>query len=76
VYGLFCPRWYPRRRDGRHALQSKYNASHAGVTMTDYEKSRGTKFGAMPFLQKITWTLKFIVALCTFGFVYPNIMHD
>ena len=61
---------------GRKTRSIEIQPMHAGVVMTDYEKSRGTKFGAMPFLQKITWTLKFIVALCTFGFVYPNIMHE
>ena len=44
--------------------------------MTDYEKSRGTKFGDMTVMHKITWIGKFVIALCTFGFVYPNIMHD
>ena len=38
--------------------------------------NRGTKFGDMPILTKFTWTLKLVVALCTFGFVYPNVMHD
>ena len=43
--------------------------------MAEYA-DRGTKFGAMSFTRKITWTLKFLVALCTFGFAYPNVMHD
>jgi hypothetical protein len=43
--------------------------------MSEYA-DRGTKFGDMPFTGKITWILKFIVAICTFGFVYPNVMHD
>jgi len=38
--------------------------------------NRGTKFADMSFGRKITWTLKFLVALCTFGYVYPNVMHD
>jgi hypothetical protein len=36
----------------------------------------GTKFADMPLKQKLTWTLRFLVALATFGFVYPNVMHD
>lgn len=43
--------------------------------MSEYV-DRGTKFGDMSPGRKITWTLKFIVALVTFGFAYPNIMHD
>ena len=64
------------RAEGRahNALPSKCNPS--GVAMTDYEKSRGTKFGDMPFMQKITWIGKLVIAVCTFGFVYPNVMHD
>jgi hypothetical protein len=37
---------------------------------------RGMKFAHMTIWRKVTWTLQFLVALCTFGFVYPNIMHD
>jgi hypothetical protein len=37
---------------------------------------RGTHFGDMSFLGKIKWTLKLLVALATFGFVFPNLMHD
>lgn len=44
--------------------------------MTEYEKSRGTKFGDMPGMRKITWIGKFIIALVTFGFAFPNVMHD
>lgn len=43
--------------------------------MSEYV-GRGTKFADMPMGRKITWTLKFIVSVCTFGFAYPNIMHD
>lgn len=37
---------------------------------------RGTKFGEMSFSRKIGWTIKFLIALCTFGFVYPNVMSE
>jgi|SoiMethySBSTD1v2_1073268.scaffolds.fasta_scaffold10352_12 hypothetical protein len=37
---------------------------------------QGTKFGDMSPMGKLKWTLKLVVALATFGFVYPNIMHD
>ena len=37
---------------------------------------QGTKFGDMSFIGKIKWTLKLLVALATFGFVYPNVMHE
>ena len=43
--------------------------------MSEYA-NRGTKFGDMPFSRKITWIGKFIIAFCTFGFAYPNVMHD
>ena len=36
----------------------------------------GTRFWDMSFLGKIRWTLKFIVALATFGLVFPNIMVE
>jgi hypothetical protein len=36
----------------------------------------GTKFGDMPFTVKMKWILKFLVALLTGGFVFPNVMHD
>ena len=44
--------------------------------MTEYEKSRGTKFDDMTFTGKIKWIGKLIVALATFGFAFPNVMHD
>lgn len=44
--------------------------------MTDYEKSRGTKFGDMPIGRKFAWLGKLVIAVLTFGFVYPNVMHD
>ena len=44
--------------------------------MTDYEKSRGTKFGDMSIGRKLTWIGKLLIAVVTFGFVYPNVMHD
>ena len=37
---------------------------------------RGTKFGDMSFSRKIIWTLKLLIAVCTFGFAYPNVMSD
>lgn len=43
--------------------------------MSDYA-DRGTNFGDMSFKGKMKWSLKFLVALATFGFVYPNIMND
>ena len=64
------------RAEEMGATRVQYNGSHAGVTMTDYEISRGTKFGAMSFTRKIGWIGKFLIAVCTFGFVYPNVMHD
>ena len=36
----------------------------------------GTKFGDMPLLMKLKWLGKLSVALASFGFVYPNVMHD
>ena len=45
-------------------------------TPTSVYANRGTKFADMPAKQKVTWVLRFLVAVCTFGFVYPNIMHD
>ena len=32
------------------------------------------KWGEMKFVTKVVWIGKLIVALCTFGFVYPNVM--
>jgi hypothetical protein len=49
--------------------------SQIGVTMAEYPVL-GTKFGAMPFTVKMKWILKFLVALLTGGFVFPNVMHD
>ena len=43
--------------------------------MAEYT-DRGTNFGDMSFLGKIRWTLKFLAALATFGFVFPNVMLD
>ena len=36
----------------------------------------GTPFGAMTIGGKFVWILRFIVALCTFGFVFPNVMNE
>ena len=38
--------------------------------------NRGTKFADMTAGRKVRWIFRFIVALCTFGYVYPNVMHD
>ena len=32
------------------------------------------KWGEMKFVTKMVWIGKLIIALCTFGFVYPNVM--
>ena len=40
------------------------------------EHNMGTKFGDMSFTGKMKWIGKLIIALCTAGFVYPNIMTD
>lgn len=36
----------------------------------------GTKFGDMSFLGKLRWIGKLCISLASFGFVYPNVMHD
>ena len=36
----------------------------------------GTRFGDMTAGRKLQFICKLIVALCTFGFVYPNIMTE
>jgi hypothetical protein len=43
--------------------------------MSEYA-DKGTKFSDMSIGRKFTWTLKFMVALVTFGFAFPNIMHE
>ena len=40
------------------------------------DADRGTNFGDMSILAKIKWTLKLLVAIATFGFVFPNVMWD
>jgi hypothetical protein len=36
----------------------------------------GTRFGDMAGGRKIQFVFKLVIALCTFGFVYPNIMTE
>jgi hypothetical protein len=43
--------------------------------MAEYA-DRGTSFWDMSFPRKIVWTLKLVAALLTFGFAFPNVMHD
>ena len=44
--------------------------------MAEVEKSEGTKFGDMSGTGKIAWIGKFIVAVLTFGFAFPNVMNE
>ena len=43
---------------------------------TSAESYRGKKWHDMTGSEKITFVCKLFVALCTFGFVYPNVMSD
>jgi hypothetical protein len=43
--------------------------------MAEYP-DRGTSFWDMSVRRKTVWTLKLITALLTFGFAFPNVMHD
>ena len=43
--------------------------------MSEYG-DHGTKFGDMSVSGKCKWTLKFLAAVLTFGFAFPNVMHD
>ena len=62
--------------EDRSRRTSKANAiQRIGVNMSEHT-DQGTKFGDMSPMGKLKWTLKLVVALATFGFVYPNIMHD
>ena len=36
----------------------------------------GTRFGDMTIGRKLQFVCKLALALCTFGFVYPNIMTE
>jgi hypothetical protein len=60
---------------GAHVL-SRTQTFLTGEASMSSNPDRGTKWADMNFSTKIRWTLKLVVALATFGFVYPNVMHE
>jgi hypothetical protein len=51
-----------------------------GGAMDDYDEEQpsltGKKWRDMTDREKLTFLGKLFIALCTFGFVYPNVMSD
>ena len=48
----------------------------AMATSTEHSAKIGTKWHDMTGSQKVTFFFKLVIALCTFGFVYPNVMSE
>jgi hypothetical protein len=65
---------------GRRGVSANgYHPEEVSMAMTqtqDTSSQLGTRFGDMTGGQKVIFVLKLLVALCTFGFVYPNIMTE